>query len=414
MFSFLKRASRNLIHKSTYIQHEPINKVSLVILILIDIFVLFNVFSGLNSISQWPLSPSEEYPCFLPYQNYHIAEKKGTFAFKVSTIENLIEQNKYPLPSPAANSNRLGQVSNICGDYIRVSKAVNTPETVNLKTSIDKLRNEVASLKQENQTLQSQYNSTLLEKIAGQAPDKSINKVAADRVKSEIDNNKKLIANKEKQITEQQTKLIQHPATDAYLKLIDNTSDYQKLKQVYDKAAFWYPNQQLMLQTLFLLPLILIGYFWHSTALRKNYGLQALLSWHLLLIFCIPLLIKFFEFIQFGNLIGGALELIISLVGGLVFVASYALILIIPLLGLGLIKLLQAWVFNSRVQAKKRIQKVRCINCSSQLRLSDEFCPYCGFEQYVECLKCHHKTYKFTNYCSSCGHPTASGLKDEV
>lgn len=404
MFSFIRKISNKLLLKSSYIHHEPINKVSLVILILIDVFVLVNVFSGLNSISQWQLSPSEEFPCFLAYQNYQTADKKGTTAFNVTTIENLIEQNK-SYPSHAVdNSNRLGLSSNLCTNYTRLSKAINTPANVQLKASIDKQRSEIYSLKQEIQTLQSQYNSTLLEKIAGQASEKSINKVNAERVKSEIERNKKQIANKEKEISDRQTKLIKDPASDAYLKLLNNTSEYEAIEKGYESAEFWYPNKQLLLQTLFLLPLILIAYLWHSASIRKNLGLQALLSWHLLLIFCIPLLIKFFEFIQFGNLLNIGIELIVKLFGGILFVASYALILIIPLLGLGLIKILQRWVFNPRIQAKNRIQKLRCIKCNFQLRLSDEFCPYCSFNQYIDCSNCHHKTYKFTNFCSSCGH----------
>ncbi|MFB2920885.1 MULTISPECIES: double zinc ribbon domain-containing protein [Aerosakkonema] len=408
MLSFFRRISNKFVEKLTNIRHEPINKTSLIILILIDIFVLFNVFSGLNSISQWPLAPYEEFPCFESYQNYQTAEKKETFAFKVATIQNRIEQNKQsPLPS-VDNSNRLGQVSNLCTNHTRLSKAVNTPETVRLKTSIDRLRNEISSSQQEIQTLQRQYNSTLLEKIAGQPTEKSINKVNADRIKSEIDRNQQQIADKEKQIVAQQTQLIQNPAADAYLKLLSNTPEYETLKKAYSTADFWYPNKQLLLQVLFLLPLIAIAYIWHSTAIRKNLGLQSLLSWHLLAIFCIPLIIKFFEFIQFGNLVRVAIELIVKLFGGLVFIASYAFILIIPLLGFGLIKLLQIWVFNPRVQAKKRIQKVRCINCNSKLRLSDEFCPYCGYDQYIDCSNCHQKAYKYSNFCSQCGHKIES------
>ena len=404
MFAKLKRISSNLIQKSTSIQHEPLNKVSIVILLLVDFFVIFNVFSGLNSISDWPLSPSSEFPCFSAYQNYQMAENKGSLAFKATTIENLSYQNKIYPPQPVDNSPRLGQVSNLCNDYTRLSKAVNNTESVQLKNSIDRLRNESSYLSQEIRTLESQYNSTLLEKIAGQAPDKSINKVNADRVKSEIERRQNKIADNQKQIIAQQTKLIQLPASDAYLKLLDNTAEYQAIEKAYQSAEFWYPNQQLLLQALFILPLIIIAYLWHSTAVRKDFGLQALLSWHLLLIFCIPLILKVFEFIQFSNLVQIVVKSIIDLLGGLLFVASYTLILVIPLVGFGLIKLLQVWVFNPRVQAKKRIQKVRCINCNSKLRLSDEYCPHCGFYQYVDCANCHQKTYKFTNYCSRCGH----------
>jgi hypothetical protein len=404
MFSFIKRIINNLIHKLTYIHQEPVSKVNLIILIVIDIFVLFNVFGGLTNISLWTLSPAEEFPCFSVYDKYQKAEKKGTFEFNTTTIENLIEQNKLSQNDSLKNGNRLGKVSTLCANYPQLSKAINNKETSDLKAGIDQLRNKNSSLSAKNNTLENQYDSTLLEKIAGQDRQKSINKVNADQIKSVIDGNNQQISDNKKQITDKQTKLIQHPTAQAYLQFLNNTSEYEVIKKAYKSAEFWYPNQQLLLQTLFLIPLIVIAYIWHSIANRKNQGLQALISWHLLVIFCIPLLIKFFEFIQFGNLVTAAVEIITNLLGGLIFISSYILILIIPLLGFGLIKLLQLVVFNSRIQARRRIQKVHCINCNTKLRLSDEFCYNCGFNQYTECSNCHEKTYKLTNFCSHCGH----------
>lgn len=403
MFSSIGRITRKLIRKSTYIDREPINKVSIVILILIDIFVLINVFSGLDSIARWPLSPYEQFPCFSPYQTYQEAEKKGTFDFNAATLEAQIEQNKLFQDSSLDRSSRLGEVSALCSDFTRLEKAINTPENVALKADIDRIRKENSNLDRDIQTLQSQYNSALLEKIAGQAPQQSINQAAADQIKSRIDANKNKIANNRKQIVEKQKQLIQSPTSEAYLKLLNNTSEYEKIERAYQAADFWYPNQQLLLQTLFLLPLIAIAYFWHSSATKRDKGLQSLLSWHLLLIFCIPLLIKFFEFIQFGNLISIVFEWITAILGGLLFIASYGLILLIPLLGFGLIKILQIFVFNPRVQAKNRIKKIHCINCNFKLRLSDKFCPYCGFHQYTDCPHCHQTTYKFMNFCRHCG-----------
>jgi hypothetical protein len=404
MFSFIRRVSDNIIHKSTYIHQEPVNRVSLIILILIDIFVLFNVFSGLANISQWPLNPSEEVPCFFAYQSYQTAKNKGSFELKTATIEAQIQENKQSPKVAVETGNRLGKVSPLCANKTSLSKAVTNPETSELKVGIDRLRTQISSLEREINTLRSQYDSALLEKIAGQPRQQSINKATADQIKTEIDKNKTQIANKQKEIAEKQTKLIQHPASDAYLQLLNNTSEYGNIKKVYESAEFWYPNKQLILQVIFLLPLIAVTYIWHSVSIGKNRGLQSLLSWHLLLIFCIPLLIKFFEFIQFGNIVSTLIALIVSIFGGLLFIASYAFILVIPLFGFGLIKILQIWVFNPRVQAKKRIQKVRCIHCNAKLRLSDEFCPYCGFDQYVECSNCQQKTYKFIEFCSTCGH----------
>jgi predicted RNA-binding Zn-ribbon protein involved in translation (DUF1610 family) len=413
MLARLRRMGSRLIRKSTHLDHEPINKVSIGVLILIDLFVLVNVFGGLGSIAQWPLSPYEEFPCYSAYENYQTADKKDVFTLNAQTIENIVNENPPLLNSFPEQSRRLGRPSNLCDRLTQLERAVDTKANIQIKKQIQQSRTEISGLERENRTLQSQYDSTLLEKIAGQDPSKSINKVSADRIKSEIETNKNKIKVQQAQVKQRQTQLVQDPNAAAYLQLLNDNSAYSKVKEGFKSAEFWYPNKQLLLQTLFLLPLIEIAYIWHSTATRRNRGLQALLSWHLLLIFCIPLLIKIFEFVQFGNLVNILISGIVAILGGLVFIASYALILIIPLLGFGIIKFLQRFVFNAKVQAKNRIQKVRCLQCNSKLRLTDEFCPHCGFEQFMDCSNCHQPTYKFTNFCSTCGHKILMSLPSE-
>lgn len=96
MFSSIANIFNRLVRKSTQIHHEPINKVSIIILILIDVFVLINVFSGLGSIAEWPLNPSEEFPCYATHEKYQTDKRKGTFDFNASTIESIInERNLY-------------------------------------------------------------------------------------------------------------------------------------------------------------------------------------------------------------------------------------------------------------------------------------------------------------------------------
>ncbi len=401
MISFLKKIGRNLIRKSTYLQQTPINKVSLVILIIIDIFVLYNVFIGLGSISAWPLNPSEELPCFSPYQSYHTSKDKNIVELNVTTIQNLTDTNRY-YPN-VRQGKRLGKVSNLCTNYAKLEQEVKNPETIKLNTEITQLNEKVSSLEDNIKTLKSQYDSTLLEKIAKQDPKKSINQAKADEIKGKIDNFNQEIIKKRKEITEKKNKLIQHSSSVNYLKVLTNLAEYERISKAYQSEDFWYPNKLFVLQILFLLPLIIIGYFWHSKSTAKNQGLQSLISWHLLLIFCIPLIFKFFEFIQFGNLVRVVIDVILVLVGGLQFIASYLLIVIIPLIGFGLIKFMQTFIANPQVQAKNRIQLQRCVNCNFKLQLGDEFCPNCGFNQYVECTNCHHKTYKFIPYCRSCG-----------
>jgi hypothetical protein len=405
MFSFLKRLFRQLIRRSTYIHQESINIASIIIIILVDIFVLFNVFSGLGNIAQLPLAPQEEFPCFSAYETYQTSKQKGTFDFNVATIENIIyTKNEFPSLPIRRASGRLGHVSKQCDEITHFGREINSESNIKLKTSINQDRTTISNLNQEIATLQRQYDSTLLEKIAGQSQKKSINQASAEQTKPKIDANKAKISDKKKSILEKQTKLVNQVSSVAYLKLLSDGSTYQGLERNYHSAQFWHPNKQLLLQTLFLLPLISLAYVVNAYATKKRKGVIALISWHLLLIFCIPLLIKFFEFIQFGNLLASIIEGLTALLGGLLFITSYLLILIIPLAGFGLIKFLQRFVFNPKLQARNRIQTSHCINCNFKMMAGDRFCLSCGFDQFLSCPSCHEKTYKFTRFCKHCGH----------
>jgi hypothetical protein len=410
MLRWLKHFFRNIIRKSTYVRQEPLNKVSIVVLIMIDIFVLINVFQGVYSISNFPLSPSERYPCYTNYQNYHsntdqrkdlilVEERLGDYPPKI------FEVNK---------EGRLGKVSNSCDRLKELEAKVKNPATVALENQATTFREKISRLNTDIDTYTKQYDSTLLEKIAGQNPNQSINKTTADKAKADIAKAQAEIKKTNELLQAKETELLQQSDVLAYLKEVGNISTYEEIKKDYESAEFWYPNKQFGLQALFLLPLIILGYFWHTNSVNHRRGTQALLSWHLLLIFCIPLLVKILEFLQFSNLVSIIIDIIVAIFGGIAFLASYVLILIIPLVGFGLIKFLQRFIFNPKIQAKGRIQKSRCIQCNSRLRLGDEFCSFCGFEQFEACSNCQARAYKYTEFCHSCGVNRTVNLSDSL
>jgi RNA polymerase subunit RPABC4/transcription elongation factor Spt4 len=123
----------------------------------------------------------------------------------------------------------------------------------------------------------------------------------------------------------------------------------------------------------------------------------------LLVIFIIPLILKVFEFLQVGAIFQFFFNIISFFFGGLIFLISYAYILLIPLVGFGMIKFFQTVVFNPKIQAVNRIQKSQCIRCAKKIRPQDSHCPHCGYYQYVECHNCHNLTYKELPYCHHCG-----------
>jgi predicted RNA-binding Zn-ribbon protein involved in translation (DUF1610 family) len=211
--------------------------------------------------------------------------------------------------------------------------------------------------------------------------------------------------------------LLEKPESINLIKAIKDDAKYQTLTQEHQSAAFWYPSIQLVFQALFLLPLLAIALFIHRIAVRKGAGLVALITWHLLVIFFIPLLLKIFEFLQVGVLLQFLIDIIGKLFGGLLFLVSYLYIFIIPLVGFALIKIFQRFTPTSKIQDVRgmRFQNQLCLNCAKRIRPQDAHCPHCGYDQYVECQSCHQPTYKHLAHCKQCGSLQAPiSLSDDL
>ncbi|MGB3789565.1 MAG: hypothetical protein WA949_16260 [Phormidesmis sp.] len=422
MFSRLRRSIRRFFNKSRKINHEPINKVSLIIIIVVDLFILFNVFAGLDDISQWPLSPDSTYPCRAEWVNYreNASEEKDYrlidqhLALNGNAGSGILPPtvlDSYGRPSyaysPGSYRNlgegHLGEVSEICLQYESAKDATLTDENKAIAKRINDTQAEITSFTNKNATIRQQYDSTLLEELAGQPREQSINTVEAAQARREIEQNDGAIAQRKTTLETLKTDLVSTPQSQAFLSLLNDGDRFNSIDNGYQRASFWYPSIQLLFQGLFLLPLIAIASGVHRLAERRNYDYISLISWHLFVIFCIPLIWKVFEFLQFGFLIQLLLDLLESLFGGLRFLINYLQILLIPLIGFAAIKFFQRFVFNTRLQAANRVQNMRCVNCAKRIRKRDLHCPHCSYAQYQECTNCHNLTYKHLPHCNHCG-----------
>lgn len=406
MFNRIRRLFNQFFRNSRTINNEPINKVSLIVIILIDIFILINVFTGLDNISQWYLSPEQVYPCYQEWQSYRTQTNPGKDFDIVRTafLDINIEPKSSLLKTyQAVETGHLGQVSTICLDYAQLKDGINNSENQKIFKSIEQKQRQINTLEDKNRTIRSQYDSSLLEKIAGQPREQSINVVGAEKAKIELDKNNRSIGILKQEITSLKNQLIAKPETSNFLNILQNQDKFTTVETGYKRSSFWYPTIQLGFQSLFLLPLITIALVVYRFSQTREYGLISLISWHLLVIFCIPLVIKLFEFLQIGAIFQFIFDIISAIFGGLLFLVSYVYILLIPLIGFGIIKFLQKIVFNPRIQAANRIQKSRCIRCAKKLRHNEAYCPHCGYYQYVECPNCHSLTYKYLPHCRECG-----------
>ena len=405
MFTAIRQFFNQFLNKSRTIKNEPLNKVSLIVVILVDIFILVNFFNGLNDISQWPLNPSQSFPCYDEWQNYQnqpSADKSYQMLQQLISPDT-VRKNNIEQTFREAEESHLGRVNEVCLSYAQYQDKVNTTDNQKIIVGINETNLKINNLEQANQVIRSQYDSTLLEKIADQKTENSINQTSAEKARQQLTENDFQIATLRQEVNRLRQEIIKKPESINFIDFLNKKDSFQTVQEGYKNASFWYPSIQLFFQALFLVPLIAIALWVNTFAQKKGYGLISLISWHLLVIFLIPLILKVFEFLQVGFIFQLIFEFIKAVFGGLLFVISYLYILLIPLIGFGIIKFFQTIVFNPKGQATNRFQQSLCVKCAKRIRPQDPHCPHCGEYQYIECENCHALTYKHLSYCKDCG-----------
>jgi hypothetical protein len=417
MFNKLRRLIQRCFRKSSTLNRQSLNLPSLIVVVLVDIFILANVFFGLNDISNWPLSPNQAYPCYSEWQNYRESQDAGKDYEMlrrsiVPEYQGRLADGRFGFRESYQDQaiGHLGQISPQCLASADAQEALRRlPESRRTIDTIDTKLAKITKLEDGNRTIRSQYDSTLLEKVAGQPRSQSINNLSAEQAKQKNEANTAEINKLKQEVTNLKQTLFAQPPAQALLTQLQNPEAFSPIEKGYRHAAFWHPSIQLGFQALFLLPLIAIAYAVHRFALRKNYGLVALISWHLLIIATIPALLKVFEFLQVGVLFQWIATTITRILGGLLFLVSYLQIALIPLVGFGLIKLIQRLSKssgNAQTQAANRIAQSRCLRCVKKVRDGDAHCAHCGYQQYADCPNCHAMTHRQMPHCTHCGSAT--------
>jgi predicted RNA-binding Zn-ribbon protein involved in translation (DUF1610 family) len=383
-------------------EQEPLNKLSLVFVIFIDIFVFINVLAGLQYATSMVPSPTDIYPCQYLFQDIN---------FNTNNSSKVYYFNRNPIYYSKDTQNKLPyQIDPICVQTQDKFNPIRT-EAKKVYDSVYGLQSGINTRDNKINKLKNEYDSALLEKIASQKKENSINLKSADEIKLEIDTLTQNNSTDKTEIDNLQNKFAEQESVKDYFKFIDNNKE--KLDNNRSNSSFWYEWQIFLAQVLFLIPLVAIALFWHRFSLRKEWGFQALISWNLFLVFLIPVIFQVLAFVQFGYVFSFIIEIIGAIFSGFLVFGVYGLIVIIPLIGIGILKFLQRFVFNDKVQAAKRIQKMKCVHCARKLRLDDKFCPFCGTDQLQKCNTCDMQTYNHLKYCKNCGSKTEQTRNEE-
>ena len=398
--NFIKRALAFKGRLTRFNEEEPLGKLSLIIVILLDIFLLSVVFVGLDSHTS-QLSSVYDY---FPYECRQVLiENRWSNANKLDRLQNIVlnDYNNYLRRDSFFDENKLAKMHPDCKEYFQRIKAIAENQ------SIKKMFIERQSLKRRRSDWRARHNiskdvydTQLLEKIANSqsSPDTSITEsmrkasgryaqINADiaAISSTI-NNKQLVKDFFEQFGP------------------SSSSKRSKLISELKRYEVFYAFKELCWQFLFLLPIFAGALFWYVRSTNKKFATQSLFSAHLLTIASIPILFKIVELVL--ELIPNTFfRALFKLLEKLHIMAlwHYLLIVVSLLVAILLVYLIQKKFFNKQRIYEKRLIAGKCCLCGKKLPPKSDHCPFCGKGQMRQCSHCQSDTFLGGGCCINCG-----------
>jgi hypothetical protein len=381
-------------------KEEPLNKLSLTTIIILDLFVLTILFNGLDEHTQ-QLTTADEY---LPVAARSIfIEQDWTPANRIARLQPLIlaDRNnaryRYESPFDGQKINRMHPASREF--YEQVKSLAQDKNLSALFLTRQKTVEEREKTEEAFDKAKQSYDTQLLENIANAArTGGNATSATAREYSQKIERLTAEIRNTEQQIHA-------HPDVQKLWGTIspDDTSRDQIVAD-FKRFQFWFPLKEMGWQFLFLLPIFGAFYAWSSRSVKKGNPIQTLIASHLLVIAALPIILKMTELIIdiipkhfFKNLF----EILQSL--HLMALWHYFIIFGSIAVGLFLVYFIQRKVFNRQKVMQKRLMKGACTSCSKKLPSEAGFCPFCGAGQQAVCAACGEKTPVGGLHCIHCG-----------
>jgi RNA polymerase subunit RPABC4/transcription elongation factor Spt4 len=381
----------------TSLDDQPLGKAALVITIFLDIFILVSIFNGLEAHTRQLSSPD----MYIPYTcREMVVNRQWNPTNRIDNLSQIIISSSI---SYYREEEKKLERHPVCVPYIALVDQIKKDKAlIRIFEERKKSEREAKELQREIENLKGAYDTSLLETIARKQ--ESQTKVAAtvddfQKKTAALDTLKARIAALEKAIN-----------GDAKIKLLWEKlqglqeQERQKLLSDLRTLNFWYPVKKLGMQMIFLLPLFIVFYAWNDASIRKNQGLQTLVSSHLLGISFIPILFKIIETVY--NIIPKRLlKKLIDLLESLKLVAiwHYLVIALAVAAALFLIYIFQKKLFSREKLLERRISKGECQQCGKYLPAGSQACPFCGFVQFKPCPNCNNLMHVHGKYCRGCG-----------
>lgn len=378
---------------------EPLSGISVVLLIILDIFIFTNVMIGVEGETAKVPDVAYYYPgdCSGHFEKVH-SEYTGFSRYRYAQ-----SRSAHLRPHLSAYCQELdAKIEVFTGQETFKSNLKQTEEIHNKQQQNSRRLDQIAS----------QYNTRLFERIA-KMPENS----ELLNAKTEYDE----IIRDNKQLEEE---LAQIPSVstlqgyDAYVAYVNaNRAGFKEAKKSY---TFWQPFKEYGHMLIFVLPLLLFFGFFYRRAKRRQLAQMAynpvvkIISAHIALILALPLLwytLSLLYHVLPKTLLKRLIEFLVEI--GLISLLNYIAILLVVLVFGGLIYWIQKRTLKQKMAVKqsknykKLVSWSQCFECEYKIDYTKPFCPFCGVSLHEECASCGEETNVHERFCASCGEAKA-------
>jgi hypothetical protein len=379
------------------LDQQPISAAALIIVVFLDLFILVSIFSGLDDHTGQLTSPDELIP---DHCRNIVIDGNWNETNQLTRIADIASAYRNSYTRSLATNHQ--QLHSGCVEATElISRIKNSKATAKELSDLTKMTDQISQTNQGLAQVNDAYQTSLLENIANR-PDQNNPAGVSAAVTKGASNLDSLITERDKLAKS----LAAKPSISTLFEYIDSVDEQQRERLITDLRAanFWFPVKRLGMELAFLLPLVLVFWFWNSRSIVANRPLQVLVTSHLLVVVFIPVIFKVTELV-YDILPRKLLEKVITILESLHLIAlwHYFLMAAAIILALALIYLFQQRLFSYEKSLQKRIAKGQCQDCGSKLPAGCEACPHCGFHQFENCSSCDQPTYVHARYCIACG-----------
>ena len=390
----LSSLGRSLTHSN---EEQPLHRLALVVVVLLDVFILVSIFDGLDVHTRQLPTPEQQVPqrC-----RELVIDRSWTANGRLDRLAEAAATRHSPYGEPEKASTVLVPACQRALAPLEVVLARNelSPAFENRRKLADEVREAERALDRQKGA----FDTQLLEALArpgSPRPDVKAIHAAVEQQTAVIETARGRLAEVSAQIEADPVVVRLWASLDAV-----KDADRAALVTELHRLEAWDPVVRLGMQLLFLLPLLAAFMGWHARSSRRGNGLQALVSAHLMVVASIPVLFRVIDAV-YSVIPKRLLRRLMELLESLKLVALWHYLVMALAIGaaLGLVLLIQRRLFSRERLLDRRISQGLCQACGRRLPAGAKACPGCGFVQDHACGTCGGATPVHARHCTACG-----------